>query len=127
MHPQNLELGEEFRQSHGFRVCRGARYIGGYIGDDKTKGDRLKEHKEKWERYICALRKISNKCPQESYAAVAHVVQLKWIFLQCMTNKMAKDFTGLGKVLRETFLACIFFGNLNPPPNCRSSKYIFGE
>ena len=82
-----------------------------YIGDEKTEGDWIKEHKEKWERDICVLRKMSNKCPQESYAAVAHVVQLEWIFLQCMTKEIAKDFTGLGKVLRETFLPCIFFGN----------------
>ena len=35
---------------------------------------------------------------------MAHVVQLEWIFLQCMTNEMANDFTGLGKALQETFL-----------------------
>ena len=28
VHPQNLELGEEFRQRHGFKVFTGARYIG---------------------------------------------------------------------------------------------------
>ena len=39
VHPQNLESGEEFRQRHGFKVCAGARYKGGYIRDDKIKGD----------------------------------------------------------------------------------------
>ena len=111
MHPQNLESGEEFRQCHGFKVCTGARYIRGYIRDDKTIGDWLKEIPEKWEREICALRKTTNKYPQERYAAVARVVQLEWIFLQCMTKEMAKDFTGMGKVLQERFLPRIFFGN----------------
>ena len=57
LHPQNLESIEKFRQRHGFKVCMSACYIGGYIGDEKTKGDWLKEHTEKWEGDICALRK----------------------------------------------------------------------
>ena len=27
VHTKNLELGEEFRQRHGFKICTGARYI----------------------------------------------------------------------------------------------------
>ena len=111
MHTQNLESGEEFRQRHGFKVCIGARYIGGYIGDKKPKGDWLKDLKEKWERDICALRKTANKCPQESYAPVDHVVQLEWIFRQCMTKETVKAFRVLGEVLWENFLPHIFFGN----------------
>ena len=60
--------------------------IGGYIGDDKTKGDWFKERTEKWEIDICTLRKTANKYPQESYAAVARVVQSEWIILQCVTK-----------------------------------------
>ena len=48
----------------------------GYIEDDKTKGGWLNKCTDKWEREIRSLRKTSNKYPQESYAAVAHVVQL---------------------------------------------------
>ena len=63
VHPQNPELGEELRRHHRFKVCTGAHYLGGYIGDEKTKGDCLKYCKEKWERDICAFRKTANKCP----------------------------------------------------------------
>ena len=41
--PENLEAGIFFRERHGFRVCMGARYLGGYIGDDKSKQNWLKE------------------------------------------------------------------------------------
>ena len=37
VHPQNPELGEELRRHHRFKVCTGAHYLGGYIGDEKPK------------------------------------------------------------------------------------------
>ena len=39
----NLEAGKLFGAHHGFKVFMGARYLGGYIGDDK--------HKCKWLKY----------------------------------------------------------------------------
>ena len=47
VHPINLESGGLFGQCHGFKVCTGARYLGGYIQDDKSKVDWLKKHTEK--------------------------------------------------------------------------------
>ena len=35
--PDNLEAGKLFGRRHVFKVCTGARYLGGYIGDDKSK------------------------------------------------------------------------------------------
>ena len=74
-HPQNLKSGGGFRQYHGFKVCAGARYIGGYIGYDRNKGDWLKNCKKKWERDIRDLRKTANNYHHESYAAVVCAVQ----------------------------------------------------
>ena len=34
---KNIEARKLFRVRHGFRVCTGACYIGGYIGDDESK------------------------------------------------------------------------------------------
>ena len=31
--PENLEAGKVLRARHTFRVCTGAQYLGGYIGD----------------------------------------------------------------------------------------------
>ena len=35
----NLEAIKEFEASHVFKFCTGARYLGGYIGDDKSRQD----------------------------------------------------------------------------------------
>ena len=44
LRPDNLDDGKVSGARHGFKVCTGAHYIGGYIGDDKSKCDRLREH-----------------------------------------------------------------------------------
>ena len=36
VHTYNPEARKEFSTRDGFKVCTGARYIGGYIGDDKS-------------------------------------------------------------------------------------------
>ena len=40
--PENLEARKVFGARHGFRVCTGTRYIGGYIGDNESKHDWLR-------------------------------------------------------------------------------------
>ena len=34
VHPNNIEFGKRFGLRHGFQVCTGACYLGGYIRDD---------------------------------------------------------------------------------------------
>ena len=57
VHLKNPEVRELFFQRHGFKMYIGARYLGGYIGDDVYKGDWLQNITKRWERDICALRK----------------------------------------------------------------------
>ena len=64
-----------FGARHRFRVCTGARYLGGYIGDDKSKRDWLRERTLTWERNINKISKSTGKYPQESYAALVHAIQ----------------------------------------------------
>ena len=72
--PENLEAGKCFGRHHGFRVCTGARYLGGYIGDDKFKRDWLIECKLTWEKNINMISKTTGKYQQKSYAAVVHAI-----------------------------------------------------
>ena len=39
MHPENINSKKVFGAHHGFKVCTGACYLGGYIGDYETKCD----------------------------------------------------------------------------------------
>ena len=43
VHLNNPESGNGISLCHGFKVCAGTRYLGGYIGDDEFKRDWPKE------------------------------------------------------------------------------------
>ena len=96
--------------NHGFRVCTGARYFGGYIGDNNSKHDWLRERTLTWEKNINTISKTAGKYPLESYAAVVRVIQSEWIFLQHITWETGDMFAGVEKMLREKFLPRLFFG-----------------
>ena len=83
VHPENLEAGKEFDTCHGFKVCKGTLYLGGYIGDDDSKSDWLRERTLTWEKNISTISENVEKYPQGSYAAVVCAIQPEWIFLQC--------------------------------------------
>ena len=105
----NLEAGKVFGARHVFKVCTGARYLGGYIRDDKSKHDWLKERTLTWENNIITIRKTAGKYHQESYSAVVHEIQSECIFLQRVTWEMGDAFSGVEKMIRETFLPRLFF------------------
>ena len=61
--PENLEAGKEFEAYHGFKVCTGARYLGGYIGDDESKRNWMKERTLTWEKNINRISETVWKYP----------------------------------------------------------------
>ena len=73
--PENLEAGKVFRARHGFKVCTGARYLGGYIRDNNSKHDCLRESTLTWENNINTIRKTAGKYPLEGYATVVREIQ----------------------------------------------------
>ena len=52
LHLENPKDGKLFSQRHGFKVCMGARYLGGCSGDDNSKHDCMKDRTETWELKI---------------------------------------------------------------------------
>ena len=46
--PENLEAEKKLGARHGFKVCTGARYLGGCIGDNEYKCDWLRERTLTW-------------------------------------------------------------------------------
>ena len=86
------------------------RYLGGFIGDEKSKRDWLKYRTSKWEKNICAITKMLGEYPQESYVAVVCVIQPEWIFLQRVKKDTGCAILGVEKILQENLLPCLFFG-----------------
>ena len=108
--PENLEAVKVFGARHAFRVCTGARYIGGYIGDDKSKRDWLRERTLTWYKNFNTISESAGKYPQDSYATVVCLIQSEWIFLQHVTWYTGDSFAVVENMIRETFLHRLFFG-----------------
>ena len=90
----------------------GSHYLRGYIRDDKSKRDWLRECTLTWEKKIRTIRKTAGKYPQESYSAVVRGIQSDWIFLQRVTWDTGDAFAGVENIIRETFLPSLFFGKM---------------
>ena len=86
-----------FGARQGFKVCTGARYLGGYISDNKLKSDWHRERTLTWEKYIGMIRKNVGKYTQESYTAVVRAIQSYWIFMQHVTWDTVDLFVGSGE------------------------------
>ena len=97
--PDNLEAEKMFGASHRFKVCTGVPYLGGYIGDNESKRDWLRERTLMWEKNIIMIRETAGKYPQESYAAVVHANQSEWIILQRATWDTGDAFVGVEKMI----------------------------
>ena len=108
-------------------MCTGAHYIGGYIGDDKSKRDRLRDRTLTWEKNINTISKTAEKYPQESYPVVVRAIQSEWIFLQRFTwdtGACSREWrNGSGKLFAWSFLR----KEENSLTHCRSSKYDDGQ
>ena len=113
VHPDNLETGNQFGLCHGFKVFTSEWYFGGFIGDDKSKLDWIQDRTLTWENNIIKIIETVEKYTQESYAAVVHVIQPEWIFLQRVTKKMGYAFAGAEKLLQETFFLASSSENRN--------------
>ena len=64
VHPENIEAGKLFGVRNEFKVCTGACYFGGNIGNHKYKCNLLKERTATWERNIRMIRKTAGRYPQ---------------------------------------------------------------
>ena len=70
MHPENTEAGKEFGARHGFKECTGAQYLQGYIWDNESKRDWLRECMLIWEKNISTNSVTVGTYPQESYVTM---------------------------------------------------------
>ena len=61
-----LTAGKDFGLCNRFKVCTGTRYLGGFIGDDKSKLEILKDRRLTWEKKIRVINKTAGKYTQES-------------------------------------------------------------
>ena len=63
-HPDNLQAGISFGNDYGFKICTGARYLGGFIWDEYPKPEWTIVYTAV--KKICMINKNDVKYPQES-------------------------------------------------------------
>ena len=64
-----------------------------------------------WEKIFNRISETAGKCPQDSYAAVVRAIKSEWFFLQRATWYTGDAFAGVEKMIQETCLPRLFFGN----------------
>ena len=115
MHPENLKAGKRFGASSRFKVCTGARYLGGYIGNEKSKCEWLKDRTEKWGRNIHAIAKMAvGNYTHQSSTMVISVIQSECIFLKRVTKDTGQAFVGLEKFMQQDVLLVFSLENCKP-------------
>ena len=109
MHPNKFIARELFGWFHGFKVCTGAQYLSGYIGDDGYKGGWIQKRTEKWEREICVLRKTVEKYIQDGCAVEERAIQLEWIFFATREKRYRTGIFGDRKISAGDLFALSLF------------------
>ena len=61
VHTKDIMAGKKFWVRHGFKMCKGAHYFGGYIGDDKYTSSWLREHTLMWEKFFSVISETMGK------------------------------------------------------------------
>ena len=80
-------------------MCTCTRYIVGFIGDDESKRDWIKNHTLILEQNIHMIIKMVGKYPQEIHAAAVRAIESEWIFLKFLTSNMEYALTVVKKLL----------------------------
>ena len=110
-------------ERHGFRLCTEARYLGGYLGDNKSKRNWLRVRTLTWDNNINMISKTTGKYPQDIYAADVCAIQSESIFLQCITCDTGDLFVRVEKMISEKNIWFFLWKDEKPLPRCRSSNY----
>ena len=115
MLPDNLTSRKEFGLCHEFNVCTGMYYLGGFIGNDKSKCDWLKDLTTKREKKIVQSPKQWGKSPGELRCGGLCNTIIMDIFATCEKDT-GYTFMGVWKILWENFMSRLFFGKYKALP-----------
>lgn len=105
----NVQLGDL-----NFRIQSGARYLGGYIGDEVKKEAWSEEKVHVWGNAIGAMILIARYQPQCAYAGTQRSLQQEWQFLQRNVTLAGSRFIQLKEAIARQFLPQVF--DVQPPP-----------
>ena len=91
-------------------MCKGARYLGGYIGYKASKHNFLKSVRRCGSRIFEQPAKPWENIPVKVISMVVLAIKSEWIFLQLVTKNAGDAFAGVENMIRENFLPRLLFG-----------------
>jgi hypothetical protein len=95
----------------GFEVVSGARYLGGFLGEDSEQKLWIEEKTSNWTDAVRELAKVAVRYPQTAYAGLTKSLQQEMQFVQRVTSELSDEFIGVQKALQEDFIPALF-GNV---------------
>ena len=91
-----------------FTYKTGARYLGGFLGDQSARGEWLEPKLQSWAKAVTSLSSVARRYPQTAYAGLAHSLQSEWMYLQRVTSNAGESFDGVERAIKEEFVPSLF-------------------
>jgi hypothetical protein len=77
----NNERAKAYFEDLGFKVVRGSRYLGGFLGEASTQQTWVVKQTAKWADPVGELSMVAKRYPQAAYAGPTRSLQQEWQFL----------------------------------------------
>ena len=117
---KNFSKAERKFNYLGFEVTTGARYLGGYVGNNTSKNRYIEDKVNDWCESIKIFASMAPSIPQLVYAAVSKSLQHEWSYLQRVTEDCCLHFKPLEELIQNTFLPSLFGIDLTKYPHIRT-------
>lgn len=104
---KNVDPATTFFSDLGFQVVTGARFLGGYIGNESGEATYISDKVNHWSRMVTTLSEICSQYPQEAYTALIRSVQAEWLYLLRVSPGAGQHFGPIESTLSSKFLPAL--------------------
>ncbi len=113
VHPSFVVEADRMFSDLGIRVVTGGRFLGGFIGDDKSVDDYVRKKIDGWVKCVEKMAGVAAHQPQAAYTAMIKSLQSEWSFLQRVVPECKKSFSVLRDKICEVFWPAVFEGPID--------------
>jgi hypothetical protein len=100
----------------GFKVTAGSRYLGGFIGEEASRGAWLEEEIQAWEECIQQSSSAAGIYPHSVYTGMQISLQAEYIFVQRVVRGMGPKSEGIRDKMKHIFIPALLKSK-EPPYN----------
>ncbi len=121
--PENHQTAAQHHlEGLDLKLLTGARYLGGFLGEDSDLEDWIKPKIQEWVRGIEELALVARRFPQTAFAGLAKSFQQEWAFLQRVVPASGPLFQEVETAINQTFLPSLFSDDCQLPDNFRETS-----